>query len=312
MVLIREICDAGTAVILVSHRLQEVFEVADYLTILRTILRDGSVAFQGPASSLSKAEAIEHMAGRSLEALHQTAPVARTPAPVLACRNLGRGREFADVDLDLYPGEIVGLAGLIGAGRSELAACLFGASAPETGEILFEGGSVRWSSPADAIRSGVALVPEDRKVQGLFPNLSVRWNIESAASASGRTRRNVAERLSEAFAIKSASLDAPISSLSGGNQQKAVIARWMATEPRVLILDEPTRGVDVGAKADIYRLIRSFVTDGLAVLLISSELEEVLELSHRVLVMRRGRLVAEFPENTDRRRVMSAAFGETT
>ena len=333
----RRMCATGAAVVLISHRISEVFSIADHATVMR----DGSTVWSGAISDTSPAEVIAMIShghrsvapAQRVEAVRPTAPAAaavRTPgvaqgpqggsvrgsrsdAPLLECVGLTRAGEFEDVCLDVRPGEVVGVSGLVGAGRTELARCLFGLTPPERGQILVEGRPVTWKGPRDAIRAGLALVPEDRAVQSMFRGMSVRWNLTAAATAIGRAGTGsapTADELAQQLGIKARSLDVPVSSLSGGNQQKAVLGRWLMTRPKVLILDEPTRGIDVGAKAQIYDVVRRLAADGLGVVLISSEVEEIGELATRVAVMRRGQLVAHVPSPTDVRSIMAAAFGE--
>ncbi|HEX9484970.1 MAG TPA: ATP-binding cassette domain-containing protein, partial [Gemmatimonadaceae bacterium] len=223
-----------------------------------------------------------------------------------------------DVSFTVRRGEIVGIAGLVGAGRSEVARAIFGADRFDAGEILLEGRRVRFGSPVDAIRAGVAMVPEDRKALALFPGKPVRWNISMAClpalSPGGfiqrRRERALAADYVERLHVKTPDVETPVNALSGGNQQKAVLARWLATHPKLLILDEPTHGVDVGAKAEIYKLVRDLARGGMAILLISSELSEVLDLSDRIVVMREGRVTVVLERaQADERTVMMHATG---
>jgi ABC-type sugar transport system ATPase subunit len=229
---------------------------------------------------------------------------------------LTRGRALEDISFSISAGEIVGLAGLVGSGRTEVARAIFGADRLDEGEIAVEGEPVRLRSPRQAARHGIAMLPESRKEQGLVMIRSVRENVTLATlgdfSAAGVVRRGRerlrTRELAGELSIHTTSVEAPVATLSGGNQQKVLFAKWLVRPPRVLIADEPTRGVDVGAKRQIHELILALAAQGMAVLLISSELEEVLGLSHRVLVMRRGRVVAEYGEDATIDRVMAAAF----
>jgi ABC-type sugar transport system ATPase subunit len=316
LAIVRRLADDGTSVVLVSHDLEEVLSVADTVTVMR----DGRLVRTSPAAEETPARLVTAMIGREVDL---SFPAKRPPsgdAPlVLEARGLSRAGAIADVSLTLRAGEIVGLAGLVGSGRTEVARALFGADRLDAGEVLVDGTPVRLRAPRDAARHGIALLPESRKDEGL---LMIRSIAENAALASyrdgklatagvvrrGRERARARE-LAALVDIRAPSVDAAVGSLSGGNQQKVLFAKWLARQPRVLIADEPTRGVDVGAKAQIHDLIVDLAGRGMAVLVISSELEEVLGLAHRVLVMRRGRVVAEY-EGADatREAVMSAAF----
>jgi ABC-type sugar transport system ATPase subunit len=305
--LVRGLRARGVAVLYVSHRLAEVFAVADRVTVFR----DGAHVRTLDAAEATPALVVSLMVGRELAAAAHAAADAPSPAPgepVLEVRGLARrarggGPSVAGVDLTVRAGEIVGMAGLVGAGRSEVARLIFGADAPDAGEVRVGGRPARFRSPADAIRAGVAMVPEDRKQLALFAAKPVRWNV-SMAALPGLARAGVVDRGRERalaadyvarLRVKTPGVEAPVGQLSGGNQQKTVLARWLAVRPRLLILDEPTHGVDVGAKAEIYALVRALARDGLAILLISSELPEVIDLSDRVVVMRAGRVAGEVP-----------------
>jgi ABC-type sugar transport system ATPase subunit len=295
--LVRTLRDEGVAIIFVSHRLQEVFELADRITVLR----DGQTVGEAPAPELDRRELIHLMVGRALEEIEPPAAQERGGRPALRIRGLMLPRSVSDVDLDVEPGEIVGLAGLVGAGRSELLETVFGLNRPSAGTVEVNGSQASFRSPRQAIRGGVAFVPADRKVQGLVHEMSVRENLVMASTARlARLRRPVARRelrvVHESFEgmrIRATSSRVPVATLSGGNQQKVVLAKWLATSPRVLMLDEPTRGVDVGAKAEIYQLLFDAAEGGLGILVSSSENPELLTLSDRILVMFRGRIAAE-------------------
>jgi ABC-type sugar transport system ATPase subunit len=224
------------------------------------------------------------------------------------------------VNFTVRGGEIVGLAGLVGAGRTELARCLFGADSVDSGEIILDGTPVKIRTPGDAVDLGIGLVPEDRKLHGLILGMGVRENLSLPVldrlgspyvPSRGRERAMVSDYI-RSLRIRTPHMDQRVAALSGGNQQKVVIARWLATEPKVLILDEPTRGIDVGAKAEVHALIARLAEEGVAVLMISSELPEILGMSHRVLVMRGGQIVAEFPrQDASEEAIMAAATGQT-
>jgi rhamnose transport system ATP-binding protein len=301
----------GVGVVYISHRLVEVFELADRVTVLR----DGRHVGTRQVAETSQDELIAMMVGRSLDALFPKV-AAEVGAPVLEVRGLSGRPHLRDIGLTLRRGEIVGLAGLVGSGRSELAQAIFGVAPPDAGEIRIDGRPVRVRSPRDAIRLGIAYVPEDRGQQGLVRPMRLRENV-SLAVLKDMARAGFVDRAAEAdlarssirqFAIRASGIDQVVGKLSGGNQQKVVLGKWLATKPRVLIMDEPTRGIDVGAKAEIHRLMSELAGQGMAILMISSELPEVLGMSDRVLVMREGRLVAEFPRAEASQEAIAAAM----
>ncbi len=295
--LVRNLRDEGVAIIFVSHRLKEVFDLADRITVLR----DGRTVGEAPAAELDRPALIQLMVGRALEEMEPPAAQERSGPSALRLRGLTLPRAFSEIDLDVAPGEIVGLAGLVGAGRSELLETVFGLHRPSAGTVEVEGSPASFRSPRDAIRGRVAFVPADRKVQGLVHEMSVRENLVMASTSRvARVRRPAARRelrvVRESFQgmrIRAGSPRVPVATLSGGNQQKVVLAKWLATSPRVLMLDEPTRGVDVGAKAEIYQLLFDAAESGVGVLVSSSENPEQLTLCDRILVMFRGRIAAE-------------------
>ena len=310
--IIDDLTSEGVGVVYISHRLEEIFQISDRITVLR----DGRHIATEPASALDAEELVRLMVGRPLNELFSRHP--HDPGEVaLEVRGLGRAGEFEGVDLTLRRGEIVGLAGLVGAGRTELAQAIFGIRAPEEGEILVHGEETRIRSPQAAMEKGVFYVPEERRSQGLILPFSIKNNITlsildriSRFGFVPRSERQTAERFARELSIRGARMSDPVSRLSGGNQQKVVVAKSLAREPSVLLLDEPTRGVDVGAKSEIYRLIDDLARDGMAILLISSELEEVLSMSDRVLVMREGRINGEFARSeATQEAVMTAATG---
>ena len=291
--LVGRLRERGLAILYVSHKLDEVFALADRITVLR----DGATVTSGPAADFDARRLVQLMVGEDVELYSQ---VDHHPGEVvLECRGLGREGVFSGVDLQLRAGEILGLGGLVGAGRSEVARCLFGADVPDAGEILMDGRPLKLRSPADAVRAGIGLVPEERKQQAVVQNLSIRENIALSlldrlaphGVVRRKAERELVERYSRDLGIRAPGVETRIGTLSGGNQQKAVLARWLAREPRVLMLDEPTKGIDVGAKAEIHRLIERLARSGIAVLLISSELPELLALADRVAVMRAGSMV---------------------
>jgi ABC-type sugar transport system ATPase subunit len=292
----------GVTMLYVSHRLAEVFRLSDGVTVLR----DGKHVLTAPIGEVTPATVVRAMVGRELLLDQRRTDVAAADAPVaLAVNGLTRGPWFSNISLSVRAGEIVGLFGLIGSGRTEVLETLFGLHPPDSGSVQLFGQPLAPRSPVDAIRAGMVLVPEARHSQGLFFNLDLRHNLQvSRAEAQDRwwidaTReRTEARGWMDAWRVKAESTDSPPDALSGGNQQKVLMAKWVATTPRVLLLDEPTRGVDVGAKAEIHRRIQQLATDGLACIVVSSDLPEVLTLADRVLVMREGRLQGELPGET--------------
>jgi ABC-type sugar transport system ATPase subunit len=303
----------GTAVIYISHFLQEVLAIADTVTVLK----DGELVQSTAASEQTPDALIGAMLGRSLDAAFPDSQPSAEQAPVVcSLHGLNRGEAVRDVSLEVRAGEIVAFAGLIGSGRSELAHAIFGADRPDAGTVRLGADELRPRRPDQMIEAGVALVPESRADQGLVPNLSIAENItlphlRSLSRAGIVSRRKERARVRELLAQVGvdADPDAPVSSLSGGNQQKVLFAKWLFRDPRLLIADEPTRGVDVAAKRAIYDLIVGLAAGGVAVLLISSEIEEVLGLAHRVLVMRSGAVVGEIErQDATEDAVMRVAF----
>jgi rhamnose transport system ATP-binding protein len=301
--LVRSLAAGGTTVIFISHFLEEVLEVADTVTIMR----DGKLVRTSPTSAESKESLIEGMIGRSLEAAFPAKRPAPADAPVvLHVEGLTREPHFRDVGFDLRAGEIVVLAGLVGAGRTEVARAIFGADSRTQGKVELKGQAVHFRSPQDAIRHGMAMIPESRKEQGLFLDRAIRENV-SLPHLGRFSRLGIVSPIGErggvgeivrSVGVRLASIDHRVRSLSGGNQQKVLFARWLLGSPSVLIADEPTRGVDVGSKRNIYDLLVDLAAAGTGVLVISSELEEVLGLAHRILVMREGRIVGEVDGET--------------
>jgi len=296
---IRNLCARGIGVIFVSHRLEEIRRIADEITVLR----DGRRVFTGPATAVDDAGLIRHMVGRDVEYARLPSAVPSSDQPLLEARALGKGRSFADVSLRVRRGEIVGLAGLVGAGRTEVARCIAGADTLDAGTMTLAGAPYRPSSPRDAITRGVVYLPEDRKTQGLVLGMSVRENVTLATlqrfSRYGvillPAERAAASRQTIAVELRPPEIERNAGTLSGGNQQKVVLAKWLLADADLLIFDEPTRGVDVATKAELHRLIRALADAGKAVLVISSELPEVLALADRIVVMREGRVAGELP-----------------
>ena len=313
--IVRRLAAAGTTIVLISHFLREVLELADTVTVLR----DGRIVKTAPAADETEASLVEAMLGRPLTSTFpaKSPPAAAAPA-VLSVREL-HAPGVDGVSFELRAGEILGLAGLVGAGRTELARAVFGAAKVSSGEAVLAGRTALGRSPGRSLRSGLAMIPESRKDDGLF---FLRSSIENATlsrlgalSTAGVVRRRRERRAGrdvlERCGVRGASFSAPVAALSGGNQQKVLLARMLLCEPRVVIADEPTRGVDVGAKRAIYDFLAALALEGLGVLLISSELEEVIGLSHRVLVMRRGRLAGELEGDAiSEGAILAAAFAD--
>ncbi len=305
--------DAGIAVIYISHRLREVIQLADQVTVLR----DGTLVETRPAAGITAADMIRLMVGRDLTDVF---PKREVPIGdvVLRVEGLTRSGVFDDVDLDVRAGEIVGLAGFVGAGRTEVARAIFGLDRADRGTISIGGVPVAVRSPRAAVDAGIAYVPEDRKRDGLVPQLSVKDNISlpvlgdvaTAGWIRGGAERRLATEKATELGVSPPVIDRRVDTYSGGNQQKVVFAKWLATRPAVLILDEPTRGVDVGAKADIHTIIGELAAQGTAILMISSELPEVLAVSDRIYVLHEGRVSAELPRGAGEQDVMHAATGE--
>ncbi|GHF44611.1 sugar ABC transporter ATP-binding protein [Streptomyces griseosporeus] len=291
----------GVAVVYISHRLEEIRRIGDRVTVLK----DGRAVAGGlPAKTTPTREVVSLMTGRTMEYVFPERPAAPpTGTPVLQVRGLARDGEFAPLDLEVHAGEIVGLAGLVGSGRSEILETVYGARKPTAGQVLVEGRPLRPGSVRAAVRAGVGLAPEERKAQALLMLESVTRNV-SVSSLSRFSRAGWIDRGAERAAARAATRElslrpdnpsVPVRTLSGGNQQKAVLARWLLRGCRVLLLDEPTRGVDVGARAELYAVVRRLADEGLAVLLVSSEVPEVLGLADRVLVLREGSVVHTAP-----------------
>ena len=312
--MIRSLCESGRTIVYVSHFLDEVLDLADTVTVLRS----GRLVRTAPAAEETEESLVAGMFGVAAAAEHFEKPQGSTARVILEVSGLRRKGVLSDISLQIRAGEIVGLAGLVGSGRSELARAIAGADPVDAGTIVVDGTARRIRSPADAMAAGMAFLPESRKDDGLFMELSMAANttfadLPSVASRFGVVRRSL-ERSKASVLLNSLSVEPPVPSLrvanlSGGNQQKVLFARWLFRRPRVLILDEPTRGVDVAARAAIHRLINNLAENGTAVLLISSEIEEVLGLAHRVLVMRRGSITREFGADPPMEAVMEAAFG---
>ncbi|MET9866030.1 sugar ABC transporter ATP-binding protein [Streptomyces sp. NPDC006129] len=309
--IVGDLTAAQVAVVYISHRLEEIRRIGDRVTVLK----DGRAVANGlPAKSTPTREVVALMTGRNVEYVFPDRPVAPPSGePVLKVQGLSRQGEFETLDLEVRPGEIVGLAGLVGSGRSEILETVYGARKPTSGQVLVDGRALKPGSVRAAVRAGLGLAPEERKAQALLMLESVTRNV-SVSSMSRFSRGGWIDRGAELGAARAATRElslrpdnpsAPVRTLSGGNQQKAVLARWLLRGCKVLLLDEPTRGVDVGARAELYAVIRRLADEGLAVLLVSSEVPEVLGLADRVLVLREGRVVHTAPaRELDEHRVL--------
>jgi rhamnose transport system ATP-binding protein len=315
--IIREMRAGGTAVIYISHRFEELFRLADRVTVLR----DGQVVETRPMTEMTSEDLIRLMVGRELQSAYPKHDIQLGPVTLdvrnLRCKRAG----LVEASLTVRRGEIVGLAGLVGSGRTQFAECLFGLTPIDSGEIYLDGGRLRANSPNEASRAGLAYVPEDRRRHGVILEMSVAANCTLASLAriskrgllQPRLEQKAVLELIEQLHIKAPSVASPAKNLSGGNQQKVALARWLMTEPKVLILDEPTQGIDVGAKAEIYHLIGEFARRGLAILMISSDMQEILGLSDRVAVMAKGRIVGVLArEEAAPNLVLELALGHVT
>jgi monosaccharide-transporting ATPase len=315
----RKLREDGVGIIFITHFIGQIYEISDRITVLR----NGKLIGTFDTASLPRIELIAKMIGRSLAELDEMSKFKLESSKhiesdaILKAKGLGRAGSIAPFDLELHAGEVVGLAGLLGSGRTETASILFGTEKPDTGSIEFNGKTVEDYSPLGSIKRGVALCPEDRKAEGIVDDLSVRENIVLAIQAnrgwlnylSLQEQYEIADKYIETLKIATPSPDQPVKNLSGGNQQKVILARWLATNPQLLILDEPTRGIDVGTKAEIQKLVLSLADEGKACVFISSELEEVLRTCHRIAVLREREKVAEFSGEVDENTIIQAIAG---
>lgn len=287
----------GVAIVYVSHRLEEVFEIADEISVLR----DGAMIINIPKEEFNYDEVVYHMIGRNLEELDGETGNNRNldkSKEILRVEHLGRRDELKEISFDAKKGEILGFGGLVGAGRSELLEAIFGYDPYTTGKIYINGKAVSIQNTQDAIRQGLALVPEERKIKGIFPDLSVMENINVVSYGAlkkgmlinSRKEQDSAQDYVGKLSIRTTSVMKRVGQLSGGNQQKAILSRWLRMNPQILMLDEPTHGIDIGAKEDIYRIIRDLAQQGTTILLISSEMQELIRLSDRIVIMREGRV----------------------
>lgn len=298
--IVERLRDSGVAILYVSHRLDELYRICDTVTVLR----DGRLVHNGSMADLPRVELVSTMLGRDLDSVRQRSRT-NAPAPgereiVLELEGVSRGTRLHDISLTVAKGEVVGLGGLLGAGRTEVGMAVLGAEAPDSGSVMIDGSRMRRSSPGVSIEAGVALLPEDRKLEGIFPNLSIRDNIAITSLprlsrlglVSDKRIDEIVDTFMKRLHIRATGPGQKVGTLSGGNQQKVLLARWLCLNPKVLILDEPTRGIDVGAKFEVRSTIDDLAKDGLAVLLISSETEELVDESDRIVVLKDGRVVS--------------------
>ena len=299
---IRDLRDRGVAILFVSHFLDQVFEISDHITVLR----NGRLVGSSPAADLTRGELVAQMLGREFDELASISQAAdrsidRGGHPVVSATGLGRRGVLEPSDLDVFDGEVVGIAGLLGSGRTELVRLLYGADHADSGRVAVRGSTVRLTTPRHAIENRIAFSSEDRRAEGIIGDLTVAENIVLGIQArrgwlrkiGGAEQASIVAEYIEALGVRPADPSMLVRNLSGGNQQKVLLARWLATAPQLIILDEPTRGIDVGAKADIQRKVAELAGQGLAVVFISSELEEVVRLAHRIVVMRDRRKLGE-------------------
>ena len=308
--------EQGKAIVFISHRLDEVKSIADTITVLR----DGELVGTKPAESLKKSDIIRMMIGREMSEMIQKDQTEKGQC-AFSVKELVLSGVFRNISFEVREGEILGIAGLVGAGRSEVARSLFGLTPPEEGEIIVYGKSVKIKNPEDAIRYGIAYVPEDRQHEGLFLPYTVASNMTYATPGkiskngflSFSEERQATEKYKKELQIRFRSSNQRVKELSGGNQQKVVLAKWLMTEPKILILDEPTRGIDVGAKVEVYRMINDFASQGKAIIMISSELPEILSLSDNIIVMKEGHITGRFNrQSATDEKIMEAATTSIT
>lgn len=315
--IIRMLRDQGTAIVFISHRLEEVFEISDRITVLR----DGELIGQHMISAVSVDEVIRMMVGRPLSTLFEKGTTKEFGQAVLQVEGLTRALKFYEISFDIRAGEILGVAGLVGAGRTDVARALFGTLELDSGTIQIDGKQVEIKRPRDALSHGMIYVPEDRKQNGLLMPMSVIKNMTLSVLERLSSNGWLRERLEEEAALEYVDKlnivlrdpSQPVRELSGGNQQKVVLSRWLMAEPKVMLLDEPTRGIDIGAKAEVHRLMSELAAQGLAILMISSELPEILAMSDRIIVMREGRISGRFSsEEATAENIIAAAAGQVS
>ncbi len=317
--IMRKLKDEGMGIIFITHFISQIYEISDRITVLR----NGKLVGTYDTASITRVGLISKMIGRSLAELDEMSAIKLETSKhiqseaLLQTRDLGLTGTLSPLNLELHAGEVVGLAGLLGSGRTETAHMLFGVERPDNGEMLVNGSEVKDFSPLDSIKRGVALCPEDRKAAGIVDDLTVRENIILAMQArkgwfkflTQQEQYDIADRYIKLLNIATPSADQTVKNLSGGNQQKVILARWLAINPQVLILDEPTRGIDVGTKAEIQKLVLSLAEEGKSCVFISSELEEVLRTSHRIVVLHEREKVAEFSGEVEENTIIHAIAG---
>ncbi|MCX6090778.1 MAG: sugar ABC transporter ATP-binding protein [Candidatus Atribacteria bacterium] len=313
--IIQKLKKRKVGIIYISHRLEEIFRIADRVTIMR----DGEVAGEFAVGDINRSRIVELMAGRLLVEEIQHAGK-KTDHPLLSVKHLTKKGRFYDISFDVFPGEILGFSGLVGSGRTDVAQTIFGLIRPDNGEIVYQDRSVGFLSSEEAMNQGIAYLPEDRKAQGLFPILTTSYNISITllreisrgfSVVDTAKEKEISGRFVKELTIKTPSLDSKVYSLSGGNQQKVVLAKWLGVNPKVLILDEPTRGIDVASKSEIHHMIARLADQGIAIIIISSELPEILKLTDRVIVMHEGRITGIFTDSgITSENLIRAATGE--
>jgi rhamnose transport system ATP-binding protein len=309
---IRRFREEGVAMLYVTHRLKEMFAIGDWVTVLG----DGGLSQSGPMSGYTENRLITAMVGREVSSLYPE-EVRDTGPARLSVRGLRRTKESPAVDFDARAGEILGIGGLLGSGRSELLLAIFGSEPIVEGEIKIDGNTVKPNGPRSMMSAGVALLTEDRKVLGLLPELSIRENVTVASLRNGsrkgllpgRQQADEADKLLDSLRLRAGNYDQPVSTLSGGNQQKVLLARWLLTKPKVIMFDEPTKGIDVGAKGEMYEVINELARQGLAVIVVSSYLPELLGLSDRVRVLRDEEIAGKLPGGAAEEDVLRLASG---
>ncbi len=309
---IKRLREAGVAMLYVTHRLEEMFEIGDWVTVLR----DGGLSESGPMSAYDEDKLITAMVGREITSLYPDTQ--KEPGtPLLRVRGLQREADGPTIDFDLRGGEILGIGGLLGSGRSELLLSLFGATPIVAGEIEVEGVAVKPTGPRTMMNAGIGLLTEDRKVLGLLPELSIRENVTIASLRRGsrhgllppKEMGEEADKLLDSLRLRAGSYDQPVSTLSGGNQQKVLLARWLLTKPKILVFDEPTKGIDVGAKGELYTVIGDLAAAGLGIIVVSSYLPELLGLADRILVLKDGAVAGELGRSASEEDVLRLASG---
>jgi simple sugar transport system ATP-binding protein len=314
----RKLKGQGIGIVFITHFLDQVYQIADRITVLR----NGKLVGTFDIAALPRIELVAKMLGRNVTALDAISKaksdIEQKKEECLAeARGLGLKGSLEPIDLELNANEVVGIAGLLGSGRTELADLIFGISTPDRGSLLIKGQKVDHFSPLQSLKRGVALCPEDRKAEGIVGDLTIRENIILALQArygwfkflNAQKQYEIAQKYIQLLGIHTPSPDQLVKNLSGGNQQKVILARWLATQPHVLILDEPTRGIDVGAKAEIQKLVLDLAKEGMSIVFISSELEEVLRISHRIVVLRDHKKAAEYPSDVSDQTIMHTMAG---